>query len=31
MSTGWKPLEGIGFTIKGEITVEGNKNMEETV
>lgn len=31
MSTGWKPLEGIDFTVKGEITVEGNKNMEETV
>lgn len=24
MTTGWKPLEGIDFTVKGEITVEGN-------
>lgn len=23
MTTGWKPLEGIDFTVKGEITVEG--------
>lgn len=23
MSTGWQPLEGIDFTVKGEITVEG--------
>lgn len=26
VSTGWKPLEGIDFTIKGEITVEDSIN-----
>lgn len=29
ISTGWKPLEGVNITVKGEVTVEDNKTEDE--